>query len=251
MKITHISLSHEQIVNLNPNVYKVLVWFGHAHNDIVAHHRALVLLMRGNDKTIAEEKMFSMHGYMLIRTLISKSFETKRMIEKLYYNDDGLSEKSKSISPNINQPDFEKVKQLFKDHGQLLKNIRNSFSFHFHDKNASGENNLIDLANFFTEESEFDIYVQESHLNSNFHMSESIIQASILKLLEEDRPKESLNKLVELTKNLIKEILDFLNSTLAYLFEIYVYNPDKEVRIEQHEVASTKLSGLSFSLFIE
>lgn len=243
MYITEVTLSKDQLLHLPSRERLLLILFGHAHNELVVFYK-LFLQTIHNDFDGVQLKTNLAQSLIIIRLLIAKLFETNILIEKVYFK----SKLSKDIEPSLSENTLASLKNLknfIKKNNNFYKHVRDRYSSHYN------HHEVRELSDLFYDNSDFNIFLNEDHMNCFYYLSELVVTASLLDHINSDDPKAAMDKLILSTKPIVSDTLYFLNGCIDYVIETYIDNFNLPSVIKEYEISAPNMNEQDLHFFIE
>jgi hypothetical protein len=212
MKIRRLSLTINELAQLQDNERTFLLIAGHMQNEFVALHKIFAWCISPEfSATAIESAVNGSQAFMVSKILAGKLFEGWQLMSKAYFS----SKLSLTLAPLLHestQHSLDGLKSYFSS-SNVLYTVRNSFSFHY-----SAE----DIARRWNEaarEPNFDFFIGNDYGNT-FHLaSEIAANMAVLNAIEFNDKAVALKIFLEEVQKVAHLFNDFLSGVMLVILE--------------------------------
>jgi hypothetical protein len=201
MKIFKKRFSKSELNNIPEDERYFFLLIGHLANELNILQKLIIMCYKLPAKNKANERAHLSQVLTIVKILVGKVWEGWELIRKAFFATRLSREYDSLLSPEAREA-LKNLKRYF-DSNNLVKNVRNEFSFHYNfDKIKSGFSAVPD-------NEELDIYLAETTGNSLFYASEVAINFSMLDMIDSCNHQHSFDKLFNETIKIVSWLVDF------------------------------------------
>ncbi len=244
MKIVGICFSGKEFKELPKEIATAFVQFGHFSNELTFFFRLLNICIRTPATQEVERAASSFHLLMVTRLLAGKLAEGWKMVQRTFYG----SKVSREFESLFSESETESLSML-KDYfgkGNILKNIRNEFSFHY------GSDEIQNQIQDVEDEYRFHVYQSLGRASSFNGYAEDLVANSLLRVIPGPDSAARLKILIQDVVLVSENFQVFSGAVLENIARKYLSQCLAGSEIEEIELPNiARLSQLQFPFFYE
>jgi hypothetical protein len=212
-----IEISKSKLLSIQEDERIFFVQFGNLMNELNTLQKLIYFSSHATDNEIIRRGSHS-QALFLVRILAGKLFEGWRLLEKNFFGTK-ISKTYQKRMTKLGKRRLSELKHYF-GKSNIIRVIRNEFSFHYSPNASDKIKHLIDEA---PESEVFEIFVSEEHGNCLYWASDVLVNVAILRAMDKSNLERAMKKLLDEILSVTRWFLEFLGDCV---FVIVVAHPE-------------------------
>ena len=206
----------------------LFLMLGHSVNEINVLNKLFYLSNHYDSSDKWRQHAHITQGLVLARTLTGKLWEAWNLLGDAYFG----TQLSKTYHGKLNSNASDAVKSLRKYFGRdnLIKKLRNAFSFHY----DATEITKIDTERFNADE--LVSYLAETNGNTLFYFSEYSVNIALLELIAPRKPEKAMEALLDETREVVGLINEAAQGIMLEIANKYLQEDDGTFLMEEIDI---------------
>jgi hypothetical protein len=230
MKLYKINLSKAELLCIPEKELEFFIQLMNFFNE--ANILQKLMVISGNSREEASQnrivgRSLSSQGLFFMRIQAGKLYEGWNMLNTHFFNNRTFSQEYNEKGSSQSKESLSKLRESF-GRGNLLKNIRNIYAFHY---SKESSNNMIKQIKNAPDSEKFELYFSEEYGNCFFSISHDLLNSSILENIEPGNWPKAMNDFFQEILDITKYFLDFLQDCIRVIFEKYLEKKYEEIQI--------------------
>lgn len=221
MKLYKINLSKAELLSIPEKDLEFFIQLMNFFNE--ANILQKLMVISGNSREEASQneivaRSLSSQGLFFMRIQAGKLYEGWNMLGTHFFNNKTFSQEYNKKGSSQSKKSLSKLKESF-SRGNLLKNIRNIYAFHY---SKESSNNMVKQIVNASDLEIFELYFSEEYGNCFFSITHDLLNSSILENIEPNNWSKAMNDFFQEILDTTKYFLDFLQDCIRVIFEKYL-----------------------------
>jgi hypothetical protein len=228
MKLYRWKIHPKRIAKMPADERALFFMLGHAVNEINVLNKLFFLSNQYDSSDKWQQHAHLTQGLVLARTLIGKLWEAWKLLRAAYFG----SRLSKSYHGKLNSNAAAALKSLRRYFGRknLIKTLRNEFSFHY----DAAEIAKIDVERLNADE--LLSYMAETNGNTLFYFSEYAVNLALLESIVPGDPAKAIKALIGETAEVVGWFNDTAQGIMVEIADQYLREDDGTVPLEEIDI---------------
>ncbi|MGD0624985.1 MAG: hypothetical protein ABSB32_09735 [Thermodesulfobacteriota bacterium] len=221
-------MKRERIAQMPEKERTLFFLLGHAINEINVLNKLFYLSNQYEASDNWRRHAHLTQGLVLARTLTGKLWEAWKLLTKAYFD----TKLSKDYHAKLNEEAKNSLKSLRKyfNRDNLIKTVRNSFSFHY---------DINEISKLVPEEfnpDELISYMSETNGNTLFYLSEYAVNVALLDSISPGDPAGAMEALIKESSEVVRWFNETAQGIMVAAAEEYLREDDGSVPLEAIDI---------------